>query len=210
MVMKLSNLLFLSILVVSVFFTSCGSSKNAQGGGVNPYGEAVAVDICQTMAEESPQTRAFGEAKHFKMSTARNLAAMEARAEFSDRVGSAIKKALGAATLQDAQAFATEDAGTMVYDGLGISVESIESLSKNLISNTMIIKTSSYYNSKNKMYHVFVCVEYADGIDGMKKSIVNSINQQIPDEKKAELEFRIDEFEKGIEEELGKMVGSGN
>lgn len=209
MIMKLSKLLFLSVLAVSLFLTSCGSSKSAQGG-VNPYGEAVAVDICQTMAEESPQTRAFGQAEHFNMSTARNLAAMEARAEFSSRVGTAIKAALGKATLQDAQSYATEDAGAKVFDGLGVSVESIESLSKNLISNTMIIKTSSYYNSKNKMYHVFVCVEYADGIDGMKKSIVNSINQQIPDEKKAELEFRIDEFEKGIEEELGKMVGSGN
>lgn len=208
--MKLSNLLFLSILVVSIFLTSCGSSKNAQGGGVNPYGEAVSVDICQTMAEENPQTRAFGQAEHFNMSTARNLAAMEARAEFSSRVGTAIKAALGKATLQDAQAYATEDAGAKVFDGLGVSVESIESLSKNLISNTMIIKTSSYYNSKNKMYHVFVCVEYADGIDGMKKNIVNNISQQISDEKKAELEFRIDEFEKGIEEELGKMVGSGN
>lgn len=203
--MKLSNLLFLSILVVSLFLTSCGSSKSAQGGGVNPYGEAVFVDICQTMAEEKPQTRAYGEAEHFNMSTAKNLAAMEARAEFSDRVAVAIRKALEKSTVMDKQNFADENKGAGVADGLGVSNEQIESLSKNVISNTMIIKTSSYYN-KNKMYHVFVCVEYADGLDGMTKDIANGIKQQIPDEKKVELEYRIEEFRKNINEELEDMI----
>lgn len=203
--MKLRNLLFLSILVVFLFLTSCGSSKSAQGGGVNPYGEAVFVDICQTMAEEKPQTRAYGEAEHFNMSTAKNLAAMEARAEFSDRVAVAIRKALEKSTVMDKQNFADDNKGAGVADGLGVSNEQIESLSKNVISNTMIIKTSSYYN-KNKMYHVFVCVEYADGLDGMAKDIANGIKQQIPDEKKVELEYRIEEFRKNINEELEDMI----
>lgn len=206
--MKLSNLLFLSSLLI-ILLTSCGSSKNAQGEGVNPFGEAVFVDICQTMAEEKPQTRAFGQAEHFNISTARNLAAMEARAEFSDRVASAIRKALEKSTIMDTQNFADAQKGAGVADGLGVANEQIESLSKNVISNTMIIKTSSYYN-KNKMYHVFVCVEYANGLDGMAKDITEGIKQQIPDDKKIEMEFRIEEFRKSINEELENMIIPSN
>lgn len=208
MIMKLSNLLFLSSLLI-ILLTSCGSSKNAQGEGVNPFGEAVFVDICQTMAEEKPQTRAFGQAEHFNISTARNLAAMEARAEFSDRVASAIRKALEKSTIMDTQNFADAQKGAGVADGLGVANEQIESLSKNVISNTMIIKTSSYYN-KNKMYHVFVCVEYANGLDGMAKDITEGIKQQIPDDKKIEMEFRIEEFRKSINEELENMIIPSN
>lgn len=201
--MKLVNLLNLTLIAIVLFLSSCGSSKSSQG--INPYGEAVFVDICQTMAEEKPQTRAYGEAEHFNMSTAKNLAAMEARAEFSDRVAVAIRKALEKSTAMDKQNFADDEKGAGVADGLGVSNEQIEALSKNVISNTMIIKTSSYYN-KNKMYHVFVCVEYADGLDGMAKDIANGIKQQIPDDKKVELEYRMEEFRKNINEELEDMV----
>lgn len=203
-IMKLGNFLFLFISAISIILTSCGSSKNAQDG-VNPFGEAVVVDICQTMAEEKPQTRAFGQAEHFNMSTARNLAAMEARAEFSDRVASAVRKALEKSTIKDTQKSADDKKGAGVVDGLGVANEQIEILSKNVISNTMIIKTSTYYN-KNKMYHVFVCVEYANGIDGMVKDITDGVKQQISDDKKIEMEFRIEEFRKSINEELENMI----
>lgn len=65
----MKRLNFFAMLMCSVAFmiSSCGTSKVATNSASvedNPFGKAVQQDICQTMQEEKPATRAVGKRWH--------------------------------------------------------------------------------------------------------------------------------------------------
>ena len=196
---------FAILSLVALLVVSCKSSQGVsekQSSLVDEeMGEQLKVDICQTLQEEKPGSRAFGNAQHFKLSTAKNMAALQARAELASNLEQMILSALNDGSAQDQQYAGDSQQGANIYDGLGVSEESIEALTMGIVKNTMIIKTSSYLKP-NRQYNVYVCIEYANDPKQVAEETAAKVEQLIPDEKKAE--FRLENMKENLLNRLSR------
>ncbi|WP_273390359.1 hypothetical protein [Barnesiella viscericola] len=198
---------FAILSLVALLVVSCKSSQGVsekQSSLVDEeMGEQLKVDICQTLQEEKPGSRAFGNAQHFKLSTAKNMAALQARAELASNLEQMILSALNDGSAQDQQYAGDSQQGANIYDGLGVSEESIEALTMGIVKNTMIIKTSSYLKP-NRQYNVYVCIEYANDPKQVAEETAAKVEQLIPDEKKAELKSRLENMKENLLNRLSR------
>ena len=198
---------FAILSLVALLVVSCKSSQGVsekQSSLVDEeMGEQLKVDICQTLQEEKPGSRAFGNAQHFKLSTAKNMAALQARAELASNLEQMILSALNDGSAQDQQYAGDSQQGANIYDGLGVSEESIEALTMGIVKNTMIIKTSSYLQP-NRHYNVYVCIEYANDPRQVAEETAAKVEQLIPDEKKAELKSRLENMKENLLNRLSR------
>ncbi|GEM_PF-1128795 len=209
-----------SVLLVSVAFcfVSCKSAQRVsnnqtyqpqpqpQNSVVNEErGQQLEQDICEILQEEKPGLRAVGNAQHFKLSTAKNMAALQARAELAAALETMIINAMRDGTTQDQQYAGDNQQGKSVTDGLGVSEQDLKALANGIVKNTVIIKTSTYLKS-NRQYNVYVCVEYSDGPKQIAKETVSKIKQMIPEDKKAELNSRLDRLNQNIEDSLSRVT----
>lgn len=159
---------FVILSLVALFFVSCKSSQELGGNQSNQsqqnslvneeLGMEIKQDICEILQEEKPGVRACGNAQHFRLSTAKNMAALQARAELASNLEQIILGVLSSGTAQDQQYAGDSQQGANIVDGLGVSEEDLKALTMGIVKNTMIIKTSSYLKP-NRQYNVFVCVE---------------------------------------------------
>ena len=198
---------FAILSLVALLVVSCkspqGVSEKQSSLVDEEMGEQLKVDICQTLQEEKPGSRAFGNAQHFKLSTAKNMAALQARAELASNLEQMILSALNDGSAQDQQYAGDSQQGANIYDGLGVSEESIEALTMGIVKNTMIIKTSSYLKP-NRQYNVYVCIEYANDPKQVAEETAAKVEQLIPDEKKAELKSRLENMKENLLNRLSR------
>ena len=192
--------LFVILSFMALLFVSCKSSQEISGNQsgqsqqnslVNEeFGTALKQDICEILQEEKPGLRACGNAQHFKLSTAKNMAALQARAELASNLEQIILSVLNDGSAQDQQYAGNSQQGASIIDGLGVSEEDLKALTMGIVKNTMIIKTSSYMKP-NRQYNVFVCVEYSSDPKQIAENTVMKVKQLIPDGKKNELKTRL-------------------
>lgn len=169
------------------------------------YGQEVKQDICEIMAEEKPGRRACGNGQHFKLANAKNIAALQARAELAASMNTVILNTLRDGAVQDEQYVGDESTARMVYDGLGVSEQDVKAAINAVVQNTVIIKTSTYLKP-NKQYNVFVCVEYSDEPAQIAEKVSSKIQQMIPDDKMEELKDRLDQLSTNIQNDINKLA----
>lgn len=210
----MKNFLIAGIMITTLIFNSCKSAQSPVNSSIsqtsqkqlfveNERGTQVTQDICEIMQEEKPGIRAVGNAQHFKLSTAKNMATLQARAELAAALETVILNDMRDGTVQDQQYSSDDSQGTNVYDGIGLSEQDIKAISKGIVKNSVIIKTSTYLKS-NKQYNVYVCVEYSNEPKQIAEEVTNKIRQMIPDNKKEELKNRLDNLSKNIEDSLSR------
>lgn len=170
----------------------------------NEMGIELKKDICEIMAEEQPGRRASGNGQHFKLSSARNIAALQARAALAASMRTAILSSLRDGSAQDQQYASNDSIGQKLTDGLGLQEDDIKAVVNEIVENAVIIKTSTYIKP-NKQYNVYVCVEYSDEPAQIAKKVSSKIEQLIPDNKKKELKDRLDQLSTDIENDMNKL-----
>lgn len=205
---------FVILSLVALFFVSCKSSQELGGNQSNQsqqnslvneeLGMEIKQDICEILQEEKPGVRACGNAQHFRLSTAKNMAALQARAELASNLEQIILGVLSSGTAQDQQYAGDSQQGANIVDGLGVSEEDLKALTMGIVKNTMIIKTSSYLKP-NRQYNVFVCVEYSSDPKQIAEDTVMKVKQLIPDEKKNELKARLDNLGETVIDKLTRF-----
>lgn len=171
----------------------------------NEMGVELKQDICEIMAEEQPGRRASGNGQHFRLANAKNIAALQARAELAASMNTLIINSLRDGAAQDEQYAANDSIAQKVYDGLGVSEQDIKALINGVVQNTVIIKTSKYIKP-NKQYNVYVCIEYSDEPAKIAAKISSQIEQLIPDNKKKELKERLDQLPTNIQNGINKTT----
>lgn len=203
--MKKISLLTALVLTVMAFMNACGGSKQAAVED-SPYGKAVATEPCIVYAEQNPTTRAWGNGEHFKLSTANNLAEMQARAKYARGLATLITEVVkeqGAGTSMYA---GDDETGQAVSDQAYIADDTVDGMAKEIIKNTAVVKTS-VYQKPNKQYNVFVCVEYRQSIAQMAEDIAKKIDSKLTDDQKNRIHFDMDRIRKDAEKKLSNYKG---
>lgn len=194
------QILFMS--AISFFaLTGCKTSKNVSSslGAVE-----IPQNICETLAQEKPATRAYGKGTHFNEMTAKNIAAAQARRDFANAIMAKIKTA----TSGDASSYEVysgdSNSGNAESDQANKNNDSFLSIAEGIVSNTAIIKSVKFL-LPNKQYEYWVCIEYLDGVSEMATKITKEVEQRISDEEKLKMNFEFEQFRKRMESELESM-----
>lgn len=207
--MKAKTFLFVSFLSMTAMFNSCGTSKNTSNENSalvgTMEGTQIQNDICETLAEEKPGIRAFGNGQHFRLATAQNIAAAQARAKLAAAMGQRILSVLKTGDVKDEQYAGSDDEGMKVNDGIAVDESKLLAIANEIVSGAVIIKTSKYIKP-NKQYNVYVCVEYSDSPKTIAEKTVSKVKQLIPDSKKEELNDRMDKLMDEIEYDLSRNL----
>lgn len=195
---------------IIIAFSSCGGSKqvttpsgSSVGTKPSPWGTEIELNECQLLAEESPATRAYGEATNHRLSFAKAYAEGQARAALARAIGTIIKTATNESDLSWEKYAGTNSEGQAVTDEGSKGDGMVLQISEEVVSNAVVIKTNQYMQP-NRQYHVFVCVEYQGDASSMANSIVDKIEQQVPDEERMKMEYQFQKFKEEIEKELAK------
>ena len=192
---------------IAVSMASCGSSKpSVQASSSeqeNPYGQKVFKSDCQKMAEAMPGKRFWGQAEHFKQSSATQLAELDARTKISNKIDAAITAAAEMADVDLTKYSGTRDDGMSGTDAGAKQNTLGQSVSQNIVSGTTNINTEAYYG-KNRKYTVFVCIELDGTTADLAESATKKIVDRIDANDRAKIESDIDKFKDRIEKELNK------
>lgn len=86
----------------------------------------------------------------------------------------------------------------------------VDIVSQNIIRNTHVVKKNKYYNSKNKIYTIFICLEYMGEVSDIAKNTTEQIIQQVSDKDRSKIQKEIDAFKKEIELKLQTNKDNNN
>ena len=199
------------IIVLSVFcglvftFSSCRSSSKVpqalKAEQENPYGKQVFQTKSEQLYIAAPGKRAYGKGISFDESTARELAEMDARAQFSRALDAAIVSASKKIGFDISKYAGGNGEGMSVTDG-GLQQNSlVKSISSNIISGTNIINVDKYYG-KDRKYTVFVCLEYNGSVAEIAKKVTEQIKQMVSDQDRQKIQFQNDKYENEVKNDL--------
>lgn len=206
-----------STLCASMLLTACASKvvyapapTNSTPSSIsNPNGVKVEDDICIVMQQEKPTTRAFGNGKHFKLTTARNIAMTQARAEFAANIAAAIIAATEEISDGTSKYAGDYDQGMVAEDQSSTTKDMVTSIAAEIVKGTAVIKTSTYM-LPNRQYNVYVCLEYTGGKDALTEQTIKKVTDAIPENDAQKIRQRHDEFKQSILNYLEKNNGQTN
>ena len=167
------------------------------------YGKEMKLTEAESYALKKPGTRAAGKGVSSRESVAVQVARTQARAAFAEAISSAVNSALKISGFDVSQYAGDDEEGHEVSDGAEKTNTMIKSVSKQVIENTQVVKTNTFFNKKTRKYTVFVCLEYNGDIAKLSKEVANKVSQKISDEQRMKIDFELENFEKEIEKELG-------
>jgi hypothetical protein len=158
--------------------------KKAQGPS-----KVINSNACEELQEEKPTLRAVGKGTNVREQTAKNIAEMQARAQFARAIASKIQTV----TSENAIAFDTYSNGNTNTEQTTTAEDFAKSVAEEIIKNTVIIKTCKELRADNQ-YDIWVCLEYQGDIAKMANEIAN----KLPDNQKEKKE----QVRKNMEKEL--------
>lgn len=184
---------------------ACGGSKHV----VVPAKSSIVqemhqdLDICEEYALMKPEIRATGDAVDFQLSAAKTYAEAQARAELRRKIENAIEAASEQNSVAYGKSASNGQAGASVSDTGNKRESFVKDIAGGVVKNTAIVKMSRYVR-QDGAYHIYVCIEYMDGISGMSENIAKQVEQMISDEDKMKMNFEFNKFRERIENELKK------
>ncbi len=197
---------FFVFSVICLLLSSCGGSKQAsqqpKSGIIHEAYQAN--DPCEEYALMKPETRAVGEAYDFRVSYAKTYAEGQARAEMRRKIEAAINSASGEDGAGYEKAASSGNEGAIVRDEASKKNIYVDQIASGIVSNTAVVKMSKYLRQDGS-YHVYVCVEYLDGIEKMAETIAKQVEQQVSDDERMKMNFEFNKFRERIENEMKKQ-----
>lgn len=189
------------------FFASCGSSQKmpqaSQQEMTNPYGQKVQLTETEEYAAAMPGKRAAGKGVSFDESSARELAEMDARAQFSRAIDAAVISAAKRIGFSIDQYAGGDEDGMSATDG-GVQTNTLsKSISSNIVSKATVVKSEKFYG-KNRKYTIFVCLEYNGSVADIAKEAVQQVKQRVSDTDRAKIQKENARYENEVMQELQK------
>jgi hypothetical protein len=188
-------------VILGVMMASCGSSKASQSSVAGA--KEIQQNVCEEYQQASPATRAVGTGTHFKESTARNIAEVQARAQFARAIASAITTSTSEEAMGYEQYSGDVKSGDKVTDQGSKVNDLAQGIAKETIANTVVVKTVKFLLPNNQ-YEVWVCVEYQQGVEALASNVAKKVQQRISDDDKMKMNFEFDQYRKRMEAELAK------
>ncbi len=212
--------LIITASFISLILCSCGGSKqipnnyynNPQttNNNDNPYGDEVKKTPAEEYALAAPGKRAAGSGRSWSENVAQQAAEADARRAFSESIDAAIKSAFDRAGIDYDLYSGNNESGNQVTDGGSKQRAMVDIVSQNIIRNTHVVKKNKYYNSKNKIYTIFICLEYMGEVSDIAKNTTEQIIQQVSDKDRSKIQKEIDAFKKEIELKLQTNKDNNN
>lgn len=195
-------------------FVSCGSSKKAADqyyvnpvanvANSNPDGQEVRLSEAEEYALRAPGKRAAGKGVSSNESMAQQLAETEARRAFSDAIAASVTAAAKRSGFDITQYAGGEEDGQAVTDGGEKQNTLAKSVSNEIVASTVVVKKSKFYNSSNKRFTVYVCLEYDGDVAEMAKKAVQQVKQRVSDEDRIKIEYNLEKFEEEVAKDLSR------
>lgn len=193
-----------AIAIACALLVSCGASKKAASSDtVNPYGKVVVSEPCIELYEQAPMKRAYGNGQHFKESSARNIAELQARAMLARKIETAVLSATEDLGVSLEKYAADDQSGRTVTDQSAEGNDLAMSIAQQVIRNTHTIKTSRYMKPNNQ-YNIFVCMEYMGDENELSEQIEEALKDQISESDRAKIEKRHNDFRQRVLNNLNK------
>lgn len=192
-------------IIASCMLSACGGSKQVVATKSNVVQETVVdLDKCEKYALQKPEVRAVGEAYDFRISNAKTYAEGQARAEMRRKIESAIKSASGEDGAGYGKHASSGNDGASVRDEGDKKNIFVEQIAEGIVSNTAVVEMSKYLRNDGS-YHVYVCIEYLDGVTKMAENIAKQVEQKVSDDERMKMNFEFNKFREHIENEMKKQ-----
>lgn len=206
--------LILTASFISLMLCSCGSSKETPNNyynnpqttsNNNDYGNEVKNTPAEDYALAAPGKRASGSGKSWNENVAQQAAEADARRAFSESIDAAIISAFKLSNIDITQYAGNDNSAQTGTDGGQKQNALLKSISQNIVANTHVVKKNKYYNNKNKIYTIFVCLEYGGEVSDLAEKTTKQIMQRVTDDDRMKIQKELDSFEQEIENNLQKI-----
>jgi len=197
--------LFVMAAVLLMVASCVTGKKTATNQNATNEGPMIQLDPCQEYAMACSKIRSWGKGSNFQESTASSMATANARAEFARKIESAVIAGTEQVSA-DLKQYAGGDS-----DGMSVSDQSVafgevaKTIAQQVVKNTNVVKYTKYYNSANKQYTVYVCLEYGGGESGLVDQIESKVEERISPENRKKIEDRHDKIRERILSSLNKQ-----
>ena len=161
----------------------------------NPNGKKVPTDKVVKYALKQPERRASGSGEHFNEASASNIAEMNARAEFARKIENAVMVSSDYMSTYKSQTVANNNSAATLVEGETQTKDVMSSVSSQILRNVHVVKKSAYYQD-NKIYKVYVCVEFMGTPEQMYTGFAEVLKRNLSDEDKATFEVHQEEIRK--------------
>lgn len=168
------------------------------------YGDKVKLTESESYALKKPATRASGKGTSMRENIARQKAMDDARGALSQSLEMAIMNASKNLSYEIEEFSASDEDGQSLYEGGSRSNTLSKTISQNVLKGTPIVKEDKFYKKQNRMYTVFVCVEYNGSVEDLAEATVKELRNRIPDKDRSRIDSELDKWQKEIENELEK------
>lgn len=180
----------------------------AAGDDDDDRGNEIKKTDAEKHAEKMPEKRSSGKGVAPKESMARQLARLDARANFAEAISVAVISASKETDYDLSQYAGDDEEGMNVEDAISRSKTWKRSISDVIINNTIEVMKNVFYNKKTRKYTVYVCLEYNGKISEMVDQITNNVRQKVSDKDRQKIEANLDAFEQEIEAKLKSRVSN--
>lgn len=202
--MKQLRIIAMGVIATGVFSACGGSRQVVTTTKSNVVQETVvAEDKCIKLAEAAPDIRDWGEAFDFRISYAKTYAEGQARAAMRRKIEASIITASEENEDSYGKSASSGNEGVSVRDEEGKTNNHTKQIADGVVKNAAVIE-SSIYRRNDGSYHVYVCLEYRDGVSKMAENIARQVEQQISDDERMKMNFEFEKFRERIENELKK------
>lgn len=194
--------------VAALVVSSCGTTKvkvpTGKDSATGIQTEAIEGSLCYELQEQKPTLRSVGSGLNHKEASAKQRANANAMAEYANKIGAAVEAACEIIGI-NLDKYAGDD-----VSGMSISDQSeeggtlVNTVAKQTVKNTTIIKTERYYKT-NKQYLVYVCIEFSGDLSELLKEVEDNLKEKITEADRQKLEARHDEFRKRMETKMNSL-----
>ncbi|MBR2114899.1 MAG: hypothetical protein IJ929_09580 [Prevotella sp.] len=171
-------------------------------------GDEVKLTEAEKYAEKMPEKRSAGKGVAPKESMARQLARLDARANFAEAISAAVTSAAKDTGGDLSQYAGDDEEGMNVEDAASRAKTWKESISREIINNTIEVKKNVFYNKRTRKYTVYVCLEYNGEVSNMVNQVVKNVRQKVSDKDRKRIEANLDAFEQEIEAKLKTRISN--
>lgn len=181
---KFISILVLLCTVACMFSIDAAAQKKLKKDAVEKY------------AEKHNATTGFGTATHFKESTARNMAEMNARAAFGRKLETAVYSSIERALAgQEEIVHTNQSSGLAITEGIE-NVKDMTSLISSQVIRNVHVKKSSVYLLENNTYKANVVVEFLGTPDQMFTGFADVLQRHMERQGNTNIEVRLEEARK--------------
>lgn len=166
------------------------------------YGDKQDLTESQKYALKKPATRASGMGQSMRENIARQKAMDNARGALSQALEMAIMNASKTLSFDMEQYAASDEDGESLYEGGSRSNSIVKTICQNVLKGTPIVKEDKFYKKKNRMFTVFVCVEYNGSESDLAEETVKQLKNRISDKDRKRIDEELGKWQEEIEKEL--------